>query len=189
MSQDMILTGLRQLGTKDNVAQMFSLHLQAPSHRNFLRSPISKDNKKHQTILREISHLLKAGAIEPVPQFKSWWEFHSLCFVVRQRCRSCPLQPKALEAEQEVIWDGDSSFHCCCSLFRRPSNVSGGGRNVSAHTHQALSTCGNHHYQYKSLPFSLSTVARMVKKVLGVIIGWLRNLFSQCNIWKVNHVI
>lgn len=158
------------------IQQGYLIEFHRPPHDHFVPSPRSPRHKKHHLMQKAIQHLLEIGAIEPVPSSDVFKGCYSVLFIVPKKDGSwrAVLDLKwvnkfitkrrfRMETLRSIL---DSLRHLdfLVSLDLREAYL-----HIPIHpSHRRfLRFCyHNNHFQYRALPFGLSSAPRVFTKIM-----------------------
>ncbi|XP_034289304.1 uncharacterized protein LOC117675085 [Pantherophis guttatus] len=152
----------------------------------FLHCPISRVESSRLRMASAIHHLLEIRAIEPVPQGQRGLGYYSRLFVIRKssggwraildlkslnrRIVYRRFKMQSLQTILEGIRVGDllSSIDLTEAYLHVPI--------LPSHRRFLRFCFANNHYQYRALPFGLSSAPRVFTKLMSVLAAHLRTL-------------
>ncbi|XP_070582571.1 uncharacterized protein [Erythrolamprus reginae] len=157
--------------------------LQPPPNR-FLQCPTPRNTTKKRELFQEIQHLLHIHAIEPVPQHARGTGFYSMIFTVPKSSGGCRLILNLKQLNLYILYR-KFRMHSLQTILAavRPQDLLTSLDLKEAYLHvpiypphrRFLRFCVEGvHYQYKAMPFGLSSAPRTFTKLLDVLTASLR---------------
>lgn len=161
-----------------------TLEFNSEPPRWFIQCPTSRDCSKRVLMEAEIQHLLAIQAIEPVPPLHHGSSFYSILFLVQKKSGGSRaiLDLKKLNVHIKYRRFKMESLHSILACIRQGDLLTSIDlREAYLHVpirpshRRFLRFCyAGNHFQYRALPFRLSSAPRTFTKLLDVVAARLR---------------